>query len=152
MTANEIVNSINMLRKTYGLRRNGTSRIIFTGGEPALQLDNELIKAVRKTCTYPQIAIETNGTINISKLKLDWITVSPKQNLIVNRADEIKMIYNQGNEIVVPEGHWSNWYIQPCMTGNADRRSSNTIHAVAYVKHNPPFKLSVQVHKLIGIK
>ena len=71
-----------------------TPFIVFTGGEPALQLDVELIKELKKY--QSEIAIETNGTIELPK-GIDWICMSPKANteIVVTRGDELKIVYPQ---------------------------------------------------------
>ena len=65
--------------------------VVFTGGEPLLQLDQKLIDALHR-CDF-KIAIETNGTI-LPPNNIDWICVSPKKNadLLLKKGDELKLV------------------------------------------------------------
>lgn len=123
--------------------------IVFTGGEPLLQLDEILLDAVHErgfTC-----AVETNGTIE-PPCGLDWICVSPKAGaeLVIRRGDELKLVYPQ--EELPPEQvaglDFAHFYLQP-MDGAA--QAANTAAAVAYCLANPRWRLSVQTHKVVGI-
>lgn len=123
--------------------------VVFTGGEPALQLDAALIDAVHARGF--EIAIETNGTLDLPT-GIDWICVSPKAgtNLQVAVGDELKLIYPQpGAE---PDRYvdldFRHFFLQP-MDG-ADRES-NTRQTVAYCLANPRWRISLQTHKILGI-
>lgn len=123
--------------------------VVFTGGEPLLQLDAPLIEAVHRAGF--QIAVETNGTIE-APAGLDWICVSPKAGaeLKQRHGDELKLVYPQAG--AEPERfadlafdhHW----LQPM---DGPRRQENTASIAAYCLDNPPWRLSLQTHKLIGI-
>ncbi|GGC57193.1 7-carboxy-7-deazaguanine synthase [Chelatococcus reniformis] len=123
--------------------------IVFTGGEPLLQLDEELLDAAHErgfTC-----AVETNGTME-PPAGLDWICVSPKAGapLVLRRGDELKLVYPQPE--LPPEAvaglDFAHFYLQPM---DGDARASNTAAAVDYCLANPRWRLSVQTHKVIGI-
>lgn len=123
--------------------------LVFTGGEPALQLTDSLIRALRPH--IPMIAIETNGSLPLPSLAFEscWITVSPKTSAIVqDKASELKLIY----PTLDPAGfadYKAMWkFLQPLHDGNWRR---NTEAAVAYVKAHPEWRLSSQVHKFVGI-
>lgn len=124
--------------------------IVFTGGEPLLQLDKELIKILRKMNFY--IALETNGTIP-TVLDIDWICVSPKSNslLKITEGNEIKIVFPQKK--LNPEDYLSlnfqHKYLQP-MDGN--NLSENVVKTIDYVLSHPEWKISLQSHKYIGIK
>ena len=131
-------------------RGNGGDRfVVFTGGEPLLQLDRPLLAAVHAhgfTC-----AVETNGTKDAPE-GLDWVCVSPKAGnpLRLATGDEIKLVYPQdGLYPEMVEGlAFDHFWLQP-MDGAA--REANTAAAVAYCLAHPRWRLSLQTHKVIGI-
>jgi organic radical activating enzyme len=123
--------------------------VVLTGGEPMLQVDQELIDALHaKGFT---IAIETNGTLPVLDT-IDWICVSPKagSELKQHRGQELKLVYPQDG--VDPAQYlglaFDYRFLQP-MDGPA--RAANTQAAVAYCKAHPAWRLSVQTHKILGI-
>ncbi len=124
--------------------------IVFTGGEPLLQLDNELIKNIKVKGF--KVAIETNGTLPVPNL-IDWICVSPKikSKLVVKKGDEIKVIYPQYgiNLSKFEKYNFKHFYLQPL-----DNKSFilNKKKTIAYILENPRWKLSVQTHKYLKIK
>ncbi len=127
----------------------GAPFIVFTGGEPLLQLDRALLDAVHArgfTC-----AVETNGT-RPAPAEVDWVCVSPKAGapLELTRGDELKLVYPQvGMDPAAMEGlAFDHFWLQP-MDGEA--RVENTRAAVAYCLAHPRWRLSVQTHKVIGI-
>lgn len=128
----------------------GRPYVVCTGGEPLLQLDSAAIEALHDMGF--EIGIETNGT-QLPPPGIDWICVSPKadaeQKLM--RGDELKLIFPQ--EGAAPERFASqdfkNFFLQPM--DNADR-AANTEAATAYCLANPQWRLSLQTHKLIGIR
>ena len=123
---------------------------VLTGGEPALQLDEPLVRALHARGF--EIAIETNGTVDVAP-GVDWICVSPKAGteVKVRRGDELKLVFPQ--EGARPEDFegWSfgHFLLQP-MDGPEKRE--NTERAIAYCMRNPKWRLSLQTHKLIGIR
>ena len=123
--------------------------VVLTGGEPALQVDAPLIDALHRHGFA--IAIETNGTLPLPP-GLDWICVSPKAGTELRQAtgDELKLVYPQAG--LAPESlsalDFPRRFLSP-MDGPA--LAENTAAAVAYVKANPIWRLSVQTHKRIGI-
>ena len=129
--------------------RRGTPFVVFTGGEPALQLDATLIDAMKSRGF--EIAIETNGTLALPA-GINWICVSPKANskLLVTAGDELKLVYPQADLTPADvEGlNFEHFYLQP-MDGPALRE--NTRAAVAYCLAHGQWRLSVQTHKIAGI-
>jgi 7-carboxy-7-deazaguanine synthase len=123
--------------------------VVLTGGEPALQVDDALIEALHRHGFT--IAIETNGTLPLPA-GLDWICVSPKAGTEIRqtRGDELKLVYPQDG--LDPESlsalEFPRRYLSPM---DGPRLAENTAAAVAYVKANPRWRLSVQTHKRIGI-
>ena len=128
----------------------GKPYVVCTGGEPLLQLDREAIDALHEKGF--EIGIETNGTL-LPPSGIDWICVSPKadaeQKLM--RGNELKLIYPQPG--AAPERFagqdFQNFFLQPM--DNADR-AANTEAATQYCLEHPQWRLSLQTHKLIGIR
>ena len=123
--------------------------IVCTGGEPALQLDKELIDAFhRKGCL---VAVETNGSLELPE-GIDWICVSPKKGaeLVLTYGDELKLVYPQGDfDPEQFESHlFHNFYLQPM---DNERAQQNLLDVIEYCQAHPKWKLSVQMHKVIGI-
>lgn len=123
--------------------------VVFTGGEPLLQLDAALIDAMHAVGFT--IAIETNGTL-AAPPGIDWICVSPKMgSTLVQRAgDEIKVVIPQtGQELAAYEGlAFTHFFVQPMDGPLAEH---NTRLAIETCKRNPTWKLSLQTHKLLQI-
>ncbi len=127
----------------------GKRYVVFTGGEPLLQLDVALIEAMH-ACDF-EIAVETNGTI-AAPAGIDWICVSPKvgSELVQKCGNELKLVYPQaGGE---PERFlglaFEHNLLQP-MWG--ERTTQNMREASRYCMEHPRWRLSVQTHKWIGI-
>ena len=129
--------------------------VVFTGGEPLLQLDEELIAVLHQKGF--EVAIETNGTIKVPK-GIDWVCVSPKagSELIVLQADELKLVIPQNEHQQLEklmarfEGmDYRNRFLQPMDGSNL---KSNTELAVSLCQKRPLWRLSLQSHKLIGIR
>ena len=127
----------------------GERFVVFTGGEPLLQLDAALLEAVhahRFTC-----AIETNGT-QVAPPGVDWICVSPKAGapLVQRHGHELKLVFPQPT--LKPESvadlAFDQFWLQPM---DGPRRAENTRAAVAYCLQHPRWRLSLQTHKVIGI-
>lgn len=124
--------------------------VVLTGGEPLLQVDAELLSALHDKGFA--IAMETNGTLTPPE-GIDWLCVSPKADapLAVNSGQELKLVYPQPG--VDParfvDLNFDNLYLQPL---DGPDRLANTAAAVAYCQQNPQWNLSVQTHKMIGIR
>lgn len=123
--------------------------VVFTGGEPALQLDGELVHLLREKHFYT--AMETNGTVALGAFP-DWICISPKAgtDLKNSDADELKVVFPQPylipDDIKVYAGIKS---IQPMDGPNKD---ANTAAAIAFCLEHPTWRLSLQTHKTIGVR
>jgi 7-carboxy-7-deazaguanine synthase (Cx14CxxC type) len=124
--------------------------VVCTGGEPLLQLDEALIEALHAEGF--EIAVETNGTIAAPN-GIDWICVSPKSNapLAQISGHELKLVYPQAD--AMPERFatlsFENFFLQPM---DSPAREANTHAAIAYCLENPPWRLSLQTHKLLGLR
>ncbi len=124
--------------------------VVLTGGEPLLQVDDALVKALHQL--HFTIAVETNGTV-LPPNGIDWLCVSPKagSQQVVKSGQELKLVFPQvGAEPAQFESlNFKNFYLQPMDGPNA---TANTAAAVAYCQAHPLWRLSVQTHKLIGIR
>jgi len=139
-----------LVKKIKSVHPNGEEIfVVFTGGEPALQLDDALVNALHRIGAV--LAVETNGTLELPT-GLDWITVSPKANteIVITRGDELKLVFPQVEN--KPEQYTSldfeHYYLQP-MDGLTVEESTKS--CIQYCKENPQWKLSLQTHKILGI-
>jgi 7-carboxy-7-deazaguanine synthase len=123
--------------------------VVFTGGEPLLQLDSALIDQMHEIGF--SIAIETNGTLPVPA-GVDWICVSPKVGsvLVVDEGSELKVVIPQLGQALSDYEHlkFNHFFVQP-MDGPAT--AANTALAIELCKQNPKWKLSLQTHKLLQI-
>lgn len=122
---------------------------VLTGGEPLLQVDDDLVCALHARGF--EIAVETNGTVD-PPAGLDWICVSPKAGteLRIRAGDELKLVFPQeGAPPAAFEGlAFGRFSLQP-MDGPA--AAANTAAAIAYCLAHPRWRLSLQTHKFVGI-
>jgi 7-carboxy-7-deazaguanine synthase len=123
--------------------------VVFTGGEPLLQLDAALIDSMHAHGF--EIAIETNGTLPVP-VGVDWICVSPKMGsqLVVHKGSELKVVIPQMDQDLqaYEKLDFDHFFVQP-MDGLATEQ--NTRLAIDVCKRNPKWKLSIQSHKLLQI-
>jgi 7-carboxy-7-deazaguanine synthase (Cx14CxxC type) len=124
--------------------------VVFTGGEPLLQLDEFLIAALRRHKF--EIAVETNGTVK-APLGIDWLCVSPKagSEWVQRSGDELKLVFPQSGLMPddVPRTGFSHYLLQPMDGPNLKQ---NTVDAIAYCQKSPRWRLSVQTHKILEIR
>jgi len=123
--------------------------VVFTGGEPLLQLDEALIASMHERGF--EIAIETNGTLPVPP-GIDWICVSPKigSELLVKTGNELKVVIPQENQTIgdYESLQFEHFYLQPMDGANVEH---NTRLAIDLCKAHPKWKLSLQTHKLLQI-
>jgi 7-carboxy-7-deazaguanine synthase len=123
--------------------------VVCTGGEPLLQLEAPLVRALH--ARRFRVAIETNGTQSVPQ-GVDWVCVSPKAGapLVVPGGDELKLVFPQAG--AEPERFerldFAHFFLQPM---DGPERARNTELAIAYCRSHPRWRLSLQTHKLIGI-
>ncbi len=123
--------------------------VVCTGGEPLIQLDQRLIRAFQQQGF--EVAVETNGTI-APPAGIDWLCVSPKANteLLIKRGDELKLVYPQ--EGAAPELYeklnFDHFFLQPMF---GEHTEPNTRLCLQYCLSHPQWKLSLQIHKILGI-
>jgi 7-carboxy-7-deazaguanine synthase len=124
--------------------------VVCTGGEPLLQLDEALVAALHEQGF--EVGIETNGTL-LPPANIDWICMSPKADapLVLTRGHELKLIYPQAG--AEPERYadldFTHFFLQPM---DNPERAANTEAATRYCLDHPQWRLSLQTHKLIGIR
>jgi len=127
----------------------GQPFVVFTGGEPALQLDAPLVEACHSRRI--EVAIETNGTKPLAP-GIDWICVSPKprSTIIQTQGDELKFVYPQVDLAPAEFATWDfgHWFIQPM---DGPDLQANVEAATLFCMQNPQWRLSLQTHKMIGI-
>lgn len=127
----------------------GAPYVVCTGGEPLLQMDQALVDALHSLNF--EVAVETNGTQPVPN-GLDWVCVSPKSTaeIVLTRGNELKLVYPQDD--APPERfegmEFGYYFLQPMDSEDANR---NTSAAIEYCKKHPKWRLSVQMHKSVGI-
>jgi 7-carboxy-7-deazaguanine synthase len=128
----------------------GRRLVVITGGEPMLQVTQALIDALHAAGF--EIAIETNGTLPVPR-SIDWITVSPKagSEVVQRSGDELKLVWPQAgiDPATLEEWDFRHFLVQP-MDGLA--RDEAREAAIRHVVEHPAWRLSVQTHKLLGIR
>lgn len=131
-------------------KSNAVKLVVCTGGEPLLQLDDSLLSALHER--YFEVAVETNGT-RIPPEGLDWISVSPKAgaDLKLRTGNELKLVFPQKG--LTPESlqhlDFGYFFLQPMDGPDFEANKSKTVE---YVLANPGWRLSLQIHKILGIR
>ena len=129
---------------------NGRCFVVCTGGEPLLQIDDELIAALHEANF--EIAVETNGTL-AAPAGIDWICVSPKASVELAQVSghELKLVYPQDG--ADPEQYvklnFRHFFLQP-MDGAGQEQA--TRQALEYVLAHPEWRISLQLHKILGVR
>jgi len=123
---------------------------VFTGGEPALQMDQELVNLLKEHKI--EIAIETNGTLALPS-NIDWVCVSPKANteIKIQKGNELKIVFPQLGIDPKKFEHmdFEHFYLQPM---DSVEQEENTFKVQEYCLLHPKWKMSLQTHKILGIK
>lgn len=124
--------------------------VVLTGGEPMLQVDAALVDALHARGF--RIAIETNGTLPVEP-GIDWVCVSPKagSDVVQTRGDELKLVWPQpGSDIDAIEGwDFANFLIQPM---DDVRGEANVRAAIDFAMARPKWRLTLQTHKMLGLR
>ncbi len=129
---------------------NETPYVVFTGGEPLLQLDSPLIGQLKRRGW--EVAVETNGT-RVCPAEVDWICVSPKAQapLVQTQGHELKLVFPQ--TAAPPEAYaeldFQHFLLQPL---DGPELEANTQRAIAYCLAHPQWRLSLQLHKQLGLR
>jgi 7-carboxy-7-deazaguanine synthase (Cx14CxxC type) len=123
--------------------------VVCTGGEPLLQLDAPLVRALHDQGF--EVAVETNGTLAPPN-DIDWLCVSPKAGalLVIHSGNEIKLVFPQGgvDPVQFEPLRFDHFFLQPM---DGPELESNTAAALEYCLAHPRWRLSLQTHKLLGI-
>lgn len=146
MTAIEIAQTINRIS-------DGCRNVCLTGGEPTLQIDQDLITVLQKFEYW--LALETNGTRQVSLDWFDWIAVSPKSadHTIRQRVcTEVKYVRNAGQAIPKTSIEADHYLISPAFEPNGSVSPETVRHCINLVKLNPRWRFSIQQHKLWNIR
>lgn len=146
LTAAEIVGRVQALVPAGSVR----PMVVLTGGEPTLQADEALVSAFHGA-GFGTVAMETNGTM-LPPASIDWLTVSPKTPVAVDRCDELKCIFGPDGILCDADIEATYRYVQPCDTGDAAANAEIMARCVDFVRLNPQWRLSLQTHKLAGFK
>ena len=161
MSAEEIVAEVQDL---YDIPNERRKMVVLTGGEPGLQVDKPLVEALHAAGFY--ICIETNGTRPLPD-GIDWITCSPKQDttLALKKVNEVKVVFTGTYDPEVWRGqleaeHWllqplrynGEWLMQSGIDEWEDDRNDNLPETVRYILSHPFWRLSVQIHKIAGLR
>ena len=160
MTAEQIVAEVVEL---YDIPNERHKMCVLTGGEPSIQVDKTLIDALHEAGFY--ISIETNGTRPLPE-GIDWITCSPKEGtkLALRKVNEVKVVFTgtYDPEVWREQIEAEHWLLQPLRFTGAwlienidageDDRNDNLDDTVRYILSHPFWRLSVQLHKIVGLR
>ena len=148
------------LASYWPLSGRGEPYVVFTGGEPLLQLDSALIEAMHEAGF--EVAVESNGTLAAPQ-GIDWLCISPKgrSQLVQTSGDELKLVFPQ--EGIDPadylELEFGQFYLQPMdrsalpAQGEQDADTAESAQrCTEYCLQHPSWKLSLQTHKFLGIR
>lgn len=119
-------------------------RVILTGGEPSLWIDQAFVDRLHAEGFH--VSIETNGTRPLPE-GIDWVTCSPKEGaeVVLQTCDEIKVVYIGQDVERYFTGKASHYFLQPCS-------GVNIPETLSYILEHPHWRLSLQLHKLIGVQ
>ncbi len=129
--------------------RNAIRFVVCTGGEPLLQLDQELVNAFHEAGF--EVAVETNGIL-LPPDHIDWICISPKAGteLALKKGNELKLVFPQTG--IDPQGYlhleFEHFYLQPLA---GPKLEENMKAAVDYCLTHPEWTLSLQIHRILNI-
>ena len=132
--------------------------IVFTGGEPLLQLTADVLAAFRER-TSAVLALETNGTVELGDRAFDHVCVSPKvgaARLKVRKGNDLKVVYPAYSPLsYLQDTHFAHYFVQPLAQTSAVGVSAiddaNVRRAIKFCLQNPRWRLSMQMHKIIGV-
>ena len=161
MTSDQIIAEICEL---YDLPNERRKMVVLTGGEPGLQVDDALVDALHAAGFF--VCIETNGTRPLP-VAIDWVTCSPKEGtrLALHKVNEVKVVFTgtYDPEVWRSQLEAEHWMLQPLRyTGEwlmmsgidewEDDRNDNLPETVRYILSHPFWRLSVQLHKIAGLR
>lgn len=131
--------------------------VVITGGEPSLQLTESLVDKLHKIGKY--VAVETNGT-HLLPENVDWITLSPKDafvtgtqsKIVLKRCNELKLVFTGAPLADYSMIDVAHYFLQPCDVGNEAKNKEILENTINYCLAHPQWHLSLQMHKLIGVR
>ena len=150
MSLQEIVDEVNK----YPL----APLVVLTGGEPSLFIDETFVAELKQK-TGKTIAIETNGTRPLPS-NLDWVTFSPKsafedgdlESCVLISCDELKVVWLGQDLAKYAEIQAKHRFLQPCFCENEELRQANIKSCVETVMNHSNWRLSMQIHRVLGIR
>lgn len=131
--------------------------VVITGGEPSLQLTASLIELLHSL--GKEVAVETNGTHFLPE-NVDWVTLSPKDafitsasaKVVLKHCNEMKVVFT-GNDLPnYDDIACDHFFLQPCDVGDEGKNKEIVEATIAYCLQHPKWRLSLQTHKLVGIR
>lgn len=142
---------------TEAIGKYAAKRVVLTGGEPTLQITRQLLDCLHELGYY--IQIETNGSIELPQdvvERIDWITLSPKDAPVrISSFDELKVVY-QAKDMTIYDKLIAEkpkaMSLQPCDYGHPMMNQANLKATIDYVLSHPQWRLSLQTHKMTGIR
>jgi 7-carboxy-7-deazaguanine synthase (Cx14CxxC type) len=127
--------------------------VVITGGEPMLQLDTALVDALHERDF--EIAVESNGTL-VATAGIDWLCISPKagSDVVQQYGDELKLVWPQAGIDPAQLLTWDfgTFLVQPMDCGSEADNAAARDAAIALVMADPRWRLTLQTHKLLGLK
>ena len=124
--------------------------VVITGGEPMLQLDEKLIGALHERGF--RIAVESNGTLP-AIAGIDWLCISPKAgtDVVQRSGDELKLVWPQQG---IDPGQLEEWDFDHFLVQPMDCEDVKASYdaSIALAMERPTWRLSLQTHKLVGLK
>jgi organic radical activating enzyme len=165
MSLGELMTQVDRVARDAGMA-GAQHLVVFTGGEPLLQLDVALLDSLREWSPTALLAIETNGRTTLESEvaeRLDWVCVSPKgapDQLVVREGDELKLVWPAYSpEVFTPEKsglRFTHWYLQPeaaaeSEVGESQLQPDVMAKAADYCIGHPTWRLSIQTHKIINL-
>ncbi|MDH3990235.1 MAG: 7-carboxy-7-deazaguanine synthase [Gammaproteobacteria bacterium] len=147
-TATELADAV---RRAWPDVAEGIPYVVCTGGEPLLQIDDNLLSALHAAGF--EVGVESNGTLAAPD-GIDWLCVSPKGSarVVQMSGQELKLVYPQAEPEAQPENFvgmkFDNFYLQPLDNPDIEQ---NTRHTMEYCLAHPRWKLSIQTHKVLKI-
>jgi organic radical activating enzyme len=163
LSLEEVVELVKKTDTSRPTNVDGCRWVIATGGEPSLQLDKALIEALNVEGYL--IAIETNGTRPLP-YGLDWVSCSPKRGteVRISRANEVRVVIGRGEEPFAHGIHADHYFVSPRFHSveaellpswrhtQGDLDADDLRWAIDFCKANPKWKLSIQAHKVWGVR
>lgn len=131
--------------------------VVITGGEPSLQLTESLVDKLHEIGKY--VAVETNGT-HLLPENVDWITLSPKDafvtgtqsKIVLKRCNELKLVFTGAPLADYSMIDVAHYFLQPCDVSNEAKNKEILEDTINYCLAHPQWHLSLQMHKLIGVR